>query len=694
MSGRAVLLLTVYGVALVGWSAIWVAARHHPVILLGSLLAFAAGLYSDLKGRHLLPPSRNRMLLVLGLGLAVVDWRWLSGHWFLAIVSLMLYVSAVRALAPKANRDLMQMIGLALLQLLAASVLTASLAYGVFFLLFLVLVPWALLAVAVKGELEGESDILRGRVAEGGVLEAPPALGQVLRSGIAAPMVTAIVLTMAMTAAFFVAFPRLGQGVLPGTMSVDQPVSGLSDEVELGGMGTVLQDSTPALRAKWLEGQPPPLDDLYFRAVVLDNFDGRKWRNTLDGRSMHNHRGRFSFEPQWRERTTDRVKVLLEDLGSRLLPVLPGTLGVELSNRRLYRDFLGTIEQHRNGGAQRYEVRAAPQAYWREVDWADLERPQLTLRQSRLTRLPDNVKLPAAVTRYAGRQDYGWIPEAIETFLQYEYTLDLYEGRDKLLQFFEHEAGHCEMFATSLALMLRAAGLPAVVVNGFRGGESIDGEYVLVRQRNAHSWVETWHPDIGWVPLDPTPPAPGPSGLFGRMQERWQRTVDRMWFFWMDRIVDYDAALQRDAARSVRDQGRDVAGGLREWTASLQERYGRWVAWAVGGLITGGMLAMLVWLGRLRRPRRFGGLQALSYQRPWRAMARLLETAEAHYGGRPPGLPVAQWLRQLPADTAVTRLQALWHRYEQARFGRHAAERRALEQEARALRAVLRQTKR
>ncbi|GAB4325283.1 MAG: hypothetical protein Kow0059_21260 [Candidatus Sumerlaeia bacterium] len=91
----------------------------------------------------------------------------------------------------------------------------------------------------------------------------------------------------------------------------------------------------------------------------------------------------------------------------------------------------------------------------------------------------------------------------------YEYTLDLrrLNGGDPLEQFlFHHKKGHCELFATSLALLLRAAGVPARVVSGFLTDEwNSFGSYYVVREYHAHTWVEAWIEGLGWVRLDPTP---------------------------------------------------------------------------------------------------------------------------------------------------------------------------------------------
>src|SRR5438445_13833159 len=98
--------------------------------------------------------------------------------------------------------------------------------------------------------------------------------------------------------------------------------------------------------------------------------------------------------------------------------------------------------------------------------------------------------------------------------LKYGYTLELPRVRpaDSLANFlFERKQGHCEYFASAMAVMLRTLHIPSRVVNGFRTGEFNDltGNYV-VRASNAHSWVEAYFPGYGWVSFDPTPAGPSP----------------------------------------------------------------------------------------------------------------------------------------------------------------------------------------
>lgn len=120
---------------------------------------------------------------------------------------------------------------------------------------------------------------------------------------------------------------------------------------------------------------------------------------------------------------------------------------------------------------------------------------------------------------------------------------------------FEWQRGHCEYFATTMVVLLREQGIPARIVNGFLGADYNEvGDYWNVRQANAHSWVEAFLPDVGWVRFDPTPAGSvdiGPAGRFRRLA-LWIDSMRLKWFRW---VVEYDLEKQftvvRDALRNL-----------------------------------------------------------------------------------------------------------------------------------------------
>jgi len=142
---------------------------------------------------------------------------------------------------------------------------------------------------------------------------------------------------------------------------------------------------------------------------------------------------------------------------------------------------------------------------------------------------------------------------------------------------FDSKRGFCENFAGSFALLMRTAGIPARVVTGYQGGEyNKVGNYLIVRQSDAHAWTEVWIKNSGWVRIDPTA-AVSPSRieqglddalsdeisgfriknrtpLFGNLLYRW----DNLQHVWNDWVLDYDHRKQSNFLR-------DLEVGIDDW---------------------------------------------------------------------------------------------------------------------------------
>src|SRR5262249_44327080 len=145
---------------------------------------------------------------------------------------------------------------------------------------------------------------------------------------------------------------------------------------------------------------------------------------------------------------------------------------------------------------------------------------------------------------------------AIERGLRttYGYTLQLPDRDipDPLAYFlFTRKKGHCEYFASAMAVMLRSLGIPARLATGFQSGiyNSVSDLW-LVRASDAHSWVEAWIPGRGWTTFAPTPPDPSARGglsIFTSMA----LYLDAAETFWQQWVVTYDIARQGALAGRV-----------------------------------------------------------------------------------------------------------------------------------------------
>ena len=199
---------------------------------------------------------------------------------------------------------------------------------------------------------------------------------------------------------------------------------------------------------------------------------------------------------------------------------------------------------------------------------------------------------------------------AIEEYLikNFHYTLNPVKGSGKnpVEDFlFYTKEGYCEQYATTMAMMLRGVGIPSRLVTGFLPGEwNKFGNYLIIRQRDAHSWVETYMPDSGWATFDPTPPAEA-VGAMPPATSVITLYIDSLKWKWNRYIINYSFRDQINFAKTVEGKGRSILSNLR-WNTLVSQvstagglHKNLFIVIAVS-MISALILTVLIW--RLRRP--------------------------------------------------------------------------------------------
>ncbi len=196
--------------------------------------------------------------------------------------------------------------------------------------------------------------------------------------------------------------------------------------------------------------------------------------------------------------------------------------------------------------------------------------------------------------------------ERFEGYLKsggFEYTLDPvtdYRGGDRLEQFLTTvRRGHCEFFASAMTALCQSVNIPARLVSGYLGTEYIDvGGFYLVRQKDAHAWVEVFLPEIGWTTFDPSPSGPSRhSGDREGLVARMAGIAEYLQFEWVTFVVSFDAEYRReifsafehwflriDESRSGLAYAYDVLVAFFRGPAELQPRQ-RLLYWCVLALV-------------------------------------------------------------------------------------------------------------
>ena len=376
--------------------------------------------------------------------------------------------------------------------------------------------------------------------------------------------------TLLMSAALFVIFPRLPrQWNVQGRRGGGDVMAGFSDQVVLGQHGgTIVGNPEVAFRAEFLDGAAAEGTALiYWRGRSFDRFDGTRWTRTrgLRGPAVLP----VTYARRWGgPRRT--VRIFGGPPGANVLfgshPVLSVTprsairVFPDISSGDLY--FFGSdapvyTVTSAGGMPPEASLRASPERPSR-VEGPYLQTPAL---DPRVRRLADS--LTAGLATRVDRV------RAVERYLSSElaYTLDLPRTRaEGTIEgfLFRRRQGHCEYFSSAMVMLLRSVGIPSRNVTGFLGGEwNAFGNYLAVTGNEAHSWVEVWFPEVGWVPFDPTPSA-RTTVVGGRGGRRWgmRLWLDGIEYRWYKWVLDYNLEKQIGLLDRVSDMfSRGGSGG-------------------------------------------------------------------------------------------------------------------------------------
>jgi hypothetical protein len=516
------------------------------------------------------------------IGFYPLDYAFLSKSFLPATVHLVFFIAVVKILTASTNRDFLFVKVIAFLELLAACVLSSSFNFFLFLAMFL------LLAVATFTSSE-----IRRATQRGASVRAN-GQGITLRLATASFFVAFGILVL--TGLLFFLLPRTARAAFQHLLQNRYHVAGFSNEVSLGEIGELKQQDTPVMHVK-LEPGYERATTLKWRGSALAQFDGHRWFNApARGEILRpDAGGQLRLIPWRRSRGLSYVVHLNEAApdGALFFAGTPQFLRVDAP--LLLRTPVDSYRLLAGGSAGfNYQVFSYLDPSSTDPEGGALDPPPIRLTpelREQYLRLP---AVDARIWVLAHRvTDVGTNPESkarlLENYLRrtYTYTLELpkAEAADPLANFlFRRKKGHCEYFASAMAVMLRTIGVPSRVVTGFAGGvyNPISG-WQIVRAADAHSWVEAWLPRLGWTTFDPTPPDPNPPRL--SIFSKFGFYIDAVEVFWQDWVINYNldrqlllAARMEQSSRDFRTNWFDDAGAslnqLRTRIVHLAKRYG------------------------------------------------------------------------------------------------------------------------
>ncbi|MFZ3323881.1 MAG: DUF3488 and transglutaminase-like domain-containing protein [Usitatibacter sp.] len=475
-------------------------------------------------------PSRWTMaLLTVGVTVAILQrYQTISGRE--AGVTLLIVMAALKLLEMRAQYEVTLSIYLGFFLVITNFLFSQTIPLG----LYMLACVWILVGTLVGFNRVGSTPTLRERLR--------PAASLLLQS-------------IPLMIAFFVIFPRATGPLWALPQDSRSGASGLSETMSPGNISNLIKSDAIAFRVRF-DAERPPFSKLYWRGPVMTEFDGMTWSMPAiapaGGLDYSKREGRVDYtvvlEPH------NKTWVFALDVPAELPPGTYALGDLEVRDRRPV-----TERKHYEMSSYldyRYGESTSPAVLKAMLRINETRNPRtIALARKWAADYPDKRALLQQVFQFYNRE--------------FSYTLEppLLDPRNPYDDFlFDSKQGFCEHYAGSFALIMRAAGIPARVVTGYQGGEvnPINKELV-VRQADAHAWVEIWIEGEGWVRIDPTGAvsplrvesgvnaalgpigvipslvAADPLGLLAGIRDSW-RAMNSQWDQW---VVGYNSEKQR-----------------------------------------------------------------------------------------------------------------------------------------------------
>lgn len=340
----------------------------------------------------------------------------------------------------------------------------------------------------------------------------------------------------------WVLFPRIATPFWSIPTSSDSATSGLSDQMSPGDISNLSLSDAVAFRVQF-ESTPPPPEQRYWRGLVLQRFNGRTWS---------------ALEPSFTTAGLEHIKVAgdainyqvtLEPTKQRWIFALEIptqwslgdiTIGAQqqlvrqkpIDSRLVY-----TASSHTNYVTD-IDLSERGQNYYQNLPTSGNSKTVAFARQLREEFVDDRELVNATLAYFRNEEFYYTLrPPAL--------------GNNPVDRFlFETRRGFCEHYASAFTVIMRAAGIPARIVLGYQGGEINPlGNYLIVRQSDAHAWSEIWLRDQGWVRVDPTA-AVAPERIESGISASRFSDIGRAWGLTAPSQLLYELGLAWDAINS------------------------------------------------------------------------------------------------------------------------------------------------
>lgn len=579
--------------------ALWaVAALESVGIVLIGLCAATAVVFAVRPRRSELMPTYAWNVAATALVLFVLVSFVLSGADIITpLLRMLMLLGLLRAAQPRLRRADLQLVLLSLFMLVLSGVLTMSLRFAFQLFIYTPVAMTTLLVITLAESIERKG-VPQPLWADFSWRTITGRVRQAMRWRAVGMYVGLYASLLAATALIFFTLPRfrLDQALPFMRLPAQKSLSGFSDSISFGDVTDITKSDAVALRVDLPEGEQP-VTRPYWRMAVLDEYTGGGFRVSRSARVATRHLSESTLLlSSRRDANAGDWTFYMEGGISRYLPLPGQAASLRFQDRRelevnentrvvMLRDIPGSVVFYQADALRPgdtvpslfVERRALQNVRPGVVETHGTDYPYTTLY---LPLQPsDQQYLREAVEEIdsSGRMDPATFALAAALWLedQHAYSLNSVVPSgpgDTLVRWMRSdEPGHCELFAGSQVLLLRAAGHPARVVTGFVGGGWNGYEnFFVVRNSDAHAWVEVFD-GRDWQRTDPTP-----GGSAAGTLAQWDPDVDRTFsayldslrVLWYRRIVNFDQEQQQEMLGWVREFTYELRDWLEEWARS------------------------------------------------------------------------------------------------------------------------------
>lgn len=540
MSISLALIVFTHLISFLGFTTLAITGQVSPITIVIFYLSLTLSYINDrYKKNYYFNHRASTILAFFMLIYILASILYFSQEVFQGILNFLIFIQIIRHLGVKGMREIIQIYLISFFQFMAGAILSIEISYGLALIIYVLAALWALIIYNLKKESD-----------DAGV---EPDQKVVTKAFMGTSLVLAVFIIF-ISILLFLALPRLRTEFFSSSFINPRVLkTGFSDTVRLGKIGEIKKDHSAVMRVRILNKKGKINDYLYWRGIALDHFDGVTW--SVDSEKYGDYEKEYKNNRYGliniKEDTKNVIaqEVITEPIDTDILFAINTPVGYSGFGGGV-RGYSGGIYEVNNSyflpfnPRQRIKYKAYSEINIYPDSSLNKESDQYSYyikeRYLQLPQIGSEIKdLSSKIT-----QNDSTAYQKARTIVRYlleemNYTLTLDSGTKEFpLETFllEKKEGHCEYFATAMVVFLRLNGIPSRIVNGFIGGSwNEHGNFYLIRESDAHSWVEVFFPKQGWVTFDPTPPpidlnqdAGGISSVMSYidyLRYRWQRYV-------------------------------------------------------------------------------------------------------------------------------------------------------------------------